>query len=441
MEATQATISSGGVRSHGAVLAPGIGHRYSTNTGSDSCESSSRNVACPNCGLFPAEEDQFGNGSVCCRRCRSPLARCAGKSLDAALACALATCLLLIPISFEPFLTTYALGETRTSILPSSVSILWQEGLPVLGSVIGLFVLIFPAIRFGALSAVLLTVRTASRPRWLGALFRYANALETWAMLDVFLLGFVVAYARLRVSIVVTIEIGAMCYIAAAVLSLFVRATLDKARVWQLIAPNSNWCGSRPSMNCHGCGLPVTQGPEACRCPRCRALLRSRKPNSLTTPVALLIAAALLYFPANLYPIARIPIDLQPTSYTVIGGIVDLVQGQFYALAALVFSASFAIPLLKIFGLSWCAASLMRRSSQHLVGKTRIYRWLEEIGRWSMIDPFTIACFVPVIHFNSLIDGRAEPAATPFAAVVILTTLAVKAFDSRRMWDVAEHTN
>jgi paraquat-inducible protein A len=159
--------------------------------------------------------------------------------------------------------------------------------------------------------------------------------------------------------------------------------------------------------------------------------------GGISRSMACLLAAVLLYFPANLYPIATIPIDFTPTAYTVFGGIIDLSKAGFFGLAILVFCASFAIPLLKMIGLSWCAVSTLRRSHERLIGKTQVYRVLEEIGRWSMVDPFTIACFVPVMHYNSLVIGRAEPAATPFAAVVILTTLAVKYFDPRQMWDRA----
>jgi paraquat-inducible protein A len=125
----------------------------------------------------------------------------------------------------------------------------------------------------------------------------------------------------------------------------------------------------------------------------------------------------------------------------VLGGVVDLARSHLLGLALLVFGASFAIPLLKMVGLTWCIVSVLRRSNRNLVGKTWAYRIIEEIGRWSMVDPLTIACFVPVLHFNALIDGRAEPAATPFAAVVILTTLASKCFDPRLMWDAAERSN
>ncbi|MDE2356957.1 MAG: paraquat-inducible protein A, partial [Alphaproteobacteria bacterium] len=65
------------------------------------------------------------------------------------------------------------------------------------------------------------------------------------------------------------------------------------------------------------------------------------------------------------------------------------------------------------------------------------YTAIDEIGRWSMIDPFVIGAFVPVMQYNDFIDGRAEPAATAFTAVVVTTMLAARLFDPRRMWDAA----
>jgi paraquat-inducible protein A len=360
-----------------------------------------------------------------------------GKSLDVALASACATLLLLIPASFEPFLTTAAFGVTRSDVLPSGALALWHEGWPLLAIVFTLFVVVFPPLRFAALSAVLLAIRVNSRPRWLGPVFRWANALQTWAMLDVFFLGSAVAYARLHVSIRVTIDTGAVCFVSATVLSLIVRATLDRRRVWRLIAPDADSRATESSIICPRCDRLLTQDCDGRACPRCGAAVSARRPDGVSRSMALLLAAALLYLPANLYTIATLPIDLRPTAYTVFGGIVDLSKSRLFGLALLVFSASFAIPLLKMAGLSWCAVSCIRRSNTRLIGKTRIYRLLEEIGRWSMIDPFTIACFIPVMDFNSLLYGRAGPAATPFAAVVILTTLAVKCFDPRVMWDSA----
>jgi paraquat-inducible protein A len=395
-------------------------------------------IECPNCGLVQVCGEHTPNHKITCCRCRTVLAHCAAKSLDATFACVTAILLLLIPAMTEPFLTTSVFGATRTSTLPMSAIVLWQEGWPLLAIIVFLFLLLFPVIRFGALAVVLLAIRLDQRPRWLGFVFRIGNALQTWAMLDVFLLGLGVAYARLHASLLVTLDIGAACFMAATVVSLVSRATLDKAQAWRRLAPDSVPKPGEPVIACRCCNYWVPQDQEGCRCPRCTTIVRHRRANSIPRAIALLIAAVLLYFPANLYPIATIPIDFKPTAYTVLGGIVDLARSGLLGLALIVFCASFTLPLLKMVGLAWCVASTIRRSNTQLIAKTRAYRVIEEVGRWSMVDPLTIACFVPVLHFNGLVNGSAEAAATPFAAVVILTTLAVKFFDPRLMWDAAE---
>jgi paraquat-inducible protein A len=392
---------------------------------------------CPNCGLAQVSGERTPKHKIICCRCRAVLAHCAGKSFDATFACSIATLLLLVPAMSEPFLTTSVFGATRTSTLPMSAFVLWQEGWPLLAFAVFLFLLLFPVVRFVALAIVLFAIRFDRRPPWLGPVFRIANGLQTWAMLDVFLLGFCVAYARLHASLLVTLDIGAGCFMAATVVSVMSRATLDSARAWQRILPETPPRAGEAVIACRSCGYRLPQDKEGCRCPRCAAVVRHRQANSISRAIALLIASALLYLPANLYPIATIPIDYTPTAYTVIGGIIDLARSGLLELAIIVFCASFTIPLLKMAGLAWCVASTISRSRSHLIAKTRVYRIIEEIGRWSMVDPLTIACFVPVLHFNGLINGSAEAAATPFAAVAILTTFAVKSFDPRLMWDAA----
>ena len=143
----------------------------------------------------------------------------------------------------------------------------------------------------------------------------------------------------------------------------------------------------------------------------------------------------MLYVPANIYPLATLPIHYQPTTYTVIEGVIELAQNGLWDLAILVFTASFAIPFLKLVGIAWCVGSVLRRSDRNLTTKTRAYRVVEEIGRWSMVDPFVIGAFVPVMNYNALVYGRAEAAVVPFTAVVILTIISAKTFDPRLMWD------
>jgi len=410
---------------------------YTRSPAVRSSGSQSHMAECRSCGLLQIQPPIERHDIVFCSRCKTQFEHSAGKSLDATLACSVAIMLLLIPAWTAPFLTASALGATRTSFLPMSVSVVSRDGSPLLALCVFLFVLTFPLIRFGALTAVLVTLRQGRREAWQTQAFRICNALQAWAMLDVFLLGLIVAYFRLRSSLEVTLNAGAICFMMAGILSLVARATLDKARVWRLMAPDSHSIRG-PTMVCLSCELVMPRADGAVHCPRCHAVVTARKKNPYSRSMALLLAAGLMYLPANIYPIATIPIDLRPTSYTVLGGVIDLVRSHLLGLAALVFTASFTIPLLKMLGLAWCASSAMCGSRRFLVGKTRVYRIVEEIGRWSMVDPLTIACFVPVLQFNALIDGHAEKAVVPFAAVVILTTLAVQLFDPRRMWDVAQ---
>ena len=255
-------------------------------------------------------------------------------------------------------------------------------------------------------------------------------------MPDVFLLGLAVAYARLKASIAVDVGMGAMCFIGVGLLALFTRATLDKGAVWESILPLPETPPGE-SVTCTSCDWLAPLHAAGAPCPRCAARLHARKPEAVGRASALSLAALLFYIPANLLPLATLPIGLTPTRYTVLQGVIDLGQAHLFGLALLVFCASFAIPFLKLVGLGWCLASVLRRSSTRLRAKTRLYRVVEEIGRWSMVDPFVIACFVPVMQYNALIYGRAEAAATPFALVVVLTIVAARCFDPRIMWDAA----
>ncbi len=393
-------------------------------------------TGCPDCGTLQHMPPTPHPGVVNCVTCRSLLENTHGRSSTAALACAASALLLLIPANLAPFLTTSILGVSRQSVLASSATAMQKDGWPLLAIFILLFVVVAPFVRFSLLTAVLGAVQFDRRPAWLGRGFRYANLLQTWAMPDVFLLGLVVAYARLKASISVQVGVGAMCFIAVGVLALLTRATLSKGAVWEAILPQAE-PGGLPDgvITCTSCDWLAPAHAAGEPCPRCEARLYARKPESVGRSSALTLAALLFYVPANLLPLATLPIGLTPTRYTVLQGVIDLVQANLWGLAALVFSASFAIPFLKLAGMGWCLFSVWRGSSRHLRGKTRLYHIVEEIGRWSMVDPFVIACFVPVMQYNALIYGRAEAAATPFAMVVVMTMLATRCFDPRLMWD------
>ena len=130
-----------------------------------------------------------------------------------------------------------------------------------------------------------------------------------------------------------------------------------------------------------------TSGGEA-HCPRCGSSLHRRKPNSIDRTWALLITAALLYIPANVYPVMTFRSLGQGEPSTIIGGVKELIAGNMWPLALIVFVASILVPVLKLVSLAYLLISVRKRSRWRLKDRTLIYRIVEAVGRWSMVDVF-----------------------------------------------------
>jgi paraquat-inducible protein A len=302
------------------------------------------------------------------------------------------------------------------------------------------FAVILPFARFGLLSFVLGTVQLGYRPIWLGAAYRWSLWLDVWAMPDVFLLGGFVGYYRLiHVSqMTVLIGPGGYCFLVAAFLSMLTRASIDKRTVWRAIAPEADVPEDEPTLSCTTCDLIQPLDHQGRRCPRCGARLHTRKPYALMRATALTAAAFILFFPANILPM-NTTIQMGTTvNHTIFKGVQELFQAGLWPLGVLIFCTSIGIPALKILGMGWFIISVWRQSEKHLVAKTKFHRFINEIGRWSNVDPFTIAVFVPLMTFEPFASSKAAWGSTAFIGVVVLTLLASMSFDSRLMWDAAE---
>lgn len=187
---------------------------------------------------------------------------------------------------------------------------------------------------------------------------------------------------------------------------------------------------------CHVCEKvsPASLG----HCPRCGAHLQLRKPHSIHRTIALVIAAAIMYVPANLLPIMSIRELGVTTESTIVEGLVQFWQARSYPIAIVIFSASILIPLLKIFALLWlCAAAkgIVPHSAKVL---GRVYWITELLGRWSMVDIFVVAILVTMVQLGNYMVITPGPGALAFAGVVILTMLAATSFDPKLLWDQLE---
>ena len=317
---------------------------------------------------------------------------------------------------------------------------LWDRDWLLLAALTGAFALVLPFLRFGLLSVVLATVRLGYRPSWLGPGFRWALWLDVWAMPDVYLLAGFVGYFRLIHVQEMTVKVGAggYCFLAAALLAMLSRAAIDRRTVWRAIGPETEMPNEYKTVSCMTCDLVQPLARAGQPCPRCGARLRPRKPYAVLRATALIVAAFILFFPANILPMNTSIQMGRPVTYTIFKGVHELFKAGLWPLGIIIFCTSIGIPALKILGMGWLLVSLRRRSRKHLVGRTKFHRFITEIGRWSNVDPFTITVFVPLMTFGTLASSDAAWGSTAFIAVVVLTLLATMVFDSRLMWDAAE---
>lgn len=198
--------------------------------------------------------------------------------------------------------------------------------------------------------------------------------------------------------------------------------------------------GSQSIIGCDACGLAQTYLPTTLhiKCTRCGSGLRLRKPNSINRTWALVIAAYVLIIPANLLPVMATG-SLFGTEYdTIFGGVLFLWDSDSQFLALILFCASIVIPFAKLISLTFLLISVQRKSTWKPVFRAKLYRIVEFIGRWSMIDVYVATMLTALVQFGSLMSIRAGFGAIAFATVVILTIFAARSFDPRLIWDNAK---
>ncbi len=395
-------------------------------------------IACTDCGTLQDIPPLPWGAIAVCPTCENRLERTNGRSINGALACASATFVLLFPANLLPIMHVSMMGMTRESRLGSGVVTLWQHQWVIVAMLVAVFAVVLPFVRFGLLSLVLALLQLGRRPPWLGRAFRWSLHLDQWAMPDVFLMGCAVGYSRIAAAMPVTIGWGGICLIFAAFLCMLSRAALDRRAVWRVLSPE---CAApphdEPAIACRFCDLVRPAAAEGSHCPRCGLTLSARKPDAVLRTTALVITGFALFFPANIYPMS---VDRQLgvlVPHRIVDGILELFQAHLWPLGVLIFCTSIAIPLLKLAGLSWCLISVWYGSRQRLVLKTRLCRLIDEIGRWSCVDVFTIAVFLPLMQFDGVVSTDAAVGAAPFLLVVVVTMLASHTFDPRLMWDAA----
>jgi paraquat-inducible protein A len=359
-------------------------------------------VACPDCSLEQALPAITEQEVARCRRCRR-LLKVPDAQSRAAFALTLAALLLWIPGCLAPLLTVMAGGASRSANLVQCAAKLWGAGYPPLSILVVALMLVIPS------AFMIFTLAQTLPGSDAGELRRMAHRLRPWLMTEVFVVGGCVAYSRIQTVATVEVDVGGWCLAGAAMLLLG--------------------------------ALALRGDPPADE--DLKAHPQSRRPGlianklSMESTTALVVAGLLLYIPANVLPVLRIERYGSIETNTILGGVVELVHYDLWPLAVIVFMASVVVPLAKLFGLAWLLWQVRRRSARLLQQRTRVYRLIDTIGRWSNIDVFMISILGALVQFGALERVRPEPGALAFAGVVLITMFAAQCFDPRVMWRAA----
>lgn len=192
---------------------------------------------------------------------------------------------------------------------------------------------------------------------------------------------------------------------------------------------------ARGLLGCECCGLVSETTAGEARCPRCGFALHARKPDSLQRTTAFLAAAMVLYVPANTLPImSTSSVIAGRESHTILGGIIELWHTGSWDLALIVFIASIAVPILKIAALALLVVTAQRKSRWRQADRASLYRVIETVGHWSMLDVFVVVLLVGMVRFGAFATVEPGAGLLAFGAVVVLTMLASTSFDPRLIW-------
>jgi paraquat-inducible protein A len=196
---------------------------------------------------------------------------------------------------------------------------------------------------------------------------------------------------------------------------------------------------------CHRCHLLSQMPPDGklsgMACPRCGAALHQRKPDSLNRTWAMVIAAIVFYIPAMVLPISTTTTFAGAQSDTIMSGVIYFIHSGSWHIALVIFVASVLVPILKILILIFLLISVQMKSKWRPLDSTRLYRIIEFIGKWSMVDIYVVTIMMALIKLGGLASFDAGPAAVYFGTMVVVTMFAAMSFDPRLIWDCMEESH
>ncbi len=402
--------------------------------------------ACPDCDLLCSPADVETGHYLACPRCNKTLYKRKQNSLIKVLALGLTGLLLYIPAISLPLITLESLGMSEHGNVLQSVIALFHNNHYIVSFMVFLTAVLFPVVLLGLIVHVSfqLLINKSPSPK----LFSWYLHLQEWGMVEVYFLGIIISIIKIVGIATVTYDGGFFCFLGLVLTSIGISSVLDRRLFWKMIENNTSQTVTLPEtvtannttakeaglVSCHTCGKLTAIGQHS-HCPRCFSALHSRKPGSISKTWALVITSILFFIPANFLPMMQVDFLGVPDRSTILDGIIYFFDHGEYPIGLIIFAASILVPVFKVVGLMILLLSVHSQKNSFLLQKAKMFRFIEFIGRWSMLDIFVVSLLTVLVNFGLFTSIHIAPAATYFCMVVVSTMLAAIAFDPRILWD------
>ncbi|MEM9304021.1 MAG: paraquat-inducible protein A, partial [Pseudomonadota bacterium] len=379
-------------------------------------------------------------------RCGALLYRNVPSSVDRSLALFSAAFVLLLIANFFPFLALKVGGRIEEDRVIGSGLALVDFGMAELGAVVFLTSIVFPGITILGTLYLLVARKLNLAVPGFRRVFRLVHALAPWSLLGVFLLGTLISIVKLKDLATVVPGAGLFAFFGLVIVYSAARSGFDADVLWDpfRVKPltTDDLSPDLEVQHCHTCGFlnrtTDERGHAIHRCVRCHASVHHRVEASVQKTWALMAAAIVMLVPANLLPVMTVSQLGRGEPSTIMSGVVHLIEAGMWGLGLLVFFASVVVPAAKLGALAFLLRSVKSGSRWRPHDRTKLYRFTEAIGAWSMVDVFLVGLLAGLVSLGILATIEPGLGATFFAAAVILTMFAAHSFDPRLIWDHAD---
>ncbi|WNO08834.1 paraquat-inducible protein A [Teredinibacter sp. KSP-S5-2] len=400
-------------------------------------------LLCHSCGELQKVVAISAESEMICCNCNSVLHIGRSKWLGWGLSLAVTSLVLFFLSNAFPFMTLEVGSQSQTATILDGFWALFDRNQWLLASLVLTTVFLFPLFEIFSFLYLLIPYNLNKKVPGQRIILRWLTQAQDWSMLEVFLLGMLVASVKLNDMAILHFEKGAYAFFILVSVLILAYLKLDRRRLWSWIETNNYFCRDELEWvyDCQVCQAMVGKSivESTGQCPRCHAEVHKRIPNSLQKTTALIIAATILYIPANILPIMTYSSLGVVETDTIFSGVVELITAELYWIAIVVFVASILVPIAKLVVLSYLVWSVHTKMKTGVRHRQFLYKLTEFVGRWSMVDVFVVTMLVAIVQFGFVYTVEPEPAIIAFGAVVVLTMVAAESFDPRLLWDALEN--